>query len=248
MSSDMPGASGTDGALASGIYRTGEAPCTIERMVSTGRQSEHEQIDLLGAFATPLASSPAIAPRKPGRGNARDRVSVDLRGLGDRLRAQAQRQQTTPAALTRRAVRLLLNHQLGGEQPAIAEPVQHPARGIEKVTLRVSGAHATSLTTRARAADMSQGDYVASLLDGVAPAAMPADHASAVKALMASTDRVAAMSADLNAFLRILGRASVPQLEPYRASITSLTKDVRQHLAVAAALVAELRPARRIGR
>jgi hypothetical protein len=62
---------------------------------------------------------------------------------------------------------------------------------------------------------------------------------------MASTDRVAALSADLNAFQRVLGRASFLQLEPYRASITSLTKDVRQHLATAAALVAELRPARR---
>jgi hypothetical protein len=114
-----------------------------------------------------------------------------------------------------------------------------------KVTLRVTGADAASLAKRARAADMSQGDYVSSLLDGVAPAATPADHASAVRALMASTDRVAALSADLNAFLRVLSRASVPQLEPYRASITSLTQDVRQHLANAAALVAALRPARR---
>jgi hypothetical protein len=170
---------------------------------------------------------------------------VDLRGLGDRLRAQAQREHTTPAVLTRRAVLLLLNDHPSGEEPDVTTPADAPARGPVKVTVRVSGAHATSLATRARAADMSQGDYVSSLLDGMAPAAMPADHASAVRALMASTDRVAALSADLNAFLRVLGRASVPQLEPYRASITSLTKDVRQHLATAAALVAELRPARR---
>jgi hypothetical protein len=215
-------------------------------MVSTGCESEHQQLDLLGA--APVAANPASTPRKPGRGDARDRVSVDLRGLGPRLRAQAQRQQTTPAALTRRAVLLLLNDHQDGEGPLLSTHAQRPARGIVKVTLRVSGTHAKSLATQARAADMSQGDYVASLLDGMMPAALPADHALAVKALMASTDRVAALSADLNAFLRVLGRASVVELEPYRASITSLTKDVRQHLATAAALIAELRPARRLRR
>ncbi|RYG28466.1 MAG: hypothetical protein EON93_18545 [Burkholderiales bacterium] len=214
-------------------------------MVSTGRESEHQQLDLLGAFAVPLAEPVPRATAKAGQGSSRDRVSVDLRGLGARLRAQALRQQTTPAALTRRAVLRLLEDEPNGEEPASAEPVQRLARGTVKVTLRVSGAHATSLVTRARAADMSQGDYVSSLLDGAVPAALPADHASTLKALMASTDRLAALSGDLNAFLRLLGRVSKAQLEPYRASITSLTKDVRQHLAASAALVAELQPARR---
>ena len=239
----MPGVSGTDYAPAFKTYHVGEAGCTIWRMVSTGREREHQQLDLLGSAT--VAANLASAPRRPGRGNARDRVSVDLRGLSGRLRMHAQQQQTTPAALTRRAVLLLLNEHPTGGEPAITVPVDAATRGVVKVTLRVSGAHATSLATRARAADMSQGDYVASLLDGVAPVAMPADHALAVKALMASTDRVAVLSADLNAFLRVLGRASVAELEPYRASITSMTKDVRQHLATAAALIAELRPARR---
>lgn len=213
-------------------------------MVSTGRESEHQQLDLLGAVATPLAVSVAGAPRRLGRGNSRDRVCADLRGLGDRLRAQAQRQQTTPAALTRQAVLRLLKDDPTSSDPAIT-PAEAPARGVVIVTLRVSGAHATSLARRVLAADMSQGNYVSSLLNGVAPAAMPADDASAVQALMASTDRVAALSADLNAFLRLLGQASVPPLERYRAGITSLTRDVREHLATAAVLIAELRPARK---
>jgi hypothetical protein len=242
----MRGASGTDDTSAFETYRIGEAGRTMGRMVSTGCESEHQQLDLLGA--APVAANPASAPRKPWRGDARDRVSVDLRGLGLRLRAQAQRQQTTPAALTRRAVLLLLNDHQDGEGPAIRTTAQRPARGIVKVTLRVSGTHAASLNSRARAADMSQGDYVSSLLDGMVPAALPADHALAVKALLASTDRLAALSADLNAFQRLLGRASVAELEPYRASITSLTKDVRDHLAASAALVAEIRPARRLRR
>jgi hypothetical protein len=62
-------------------------------------------------------------------------------------------------------------------------------------------------------------------------------------ALMASTDRLAAMSRDLNAFLRLLGRVQAAELESYRAGLKSLTTDVREHLAFAAALIAELRPA-----
>ena len=96
----------------------------------------------------------------------------------------------------------------------------------------------------ALAADVSQGTYVARLIDGI-PAQPPApDHTRAVAALMASTDRLAALSADLNAFMRLLGRTPRSELEPYRASIRSLAGDVRVHLASAAALVAALRATR----
>jgi hypothetical protein len=54
-----------------------------------------------------------------------------------------------------------------------------------------------------------------------------------------------ALSADLNAFMRLLGRTPRSEFEPYRASIRSLADDVRAHLASAAALVAALRATRR---
>lgn len=77
------------------------------------------------------------------------------------------------------------------------------------------------------------------------PGPPAADHGAAVDALRASTDRLATMSTDLNAFVRLLATASVAQLEPYRASITSLSKDIHLHLASAAALISELRRTRR---
>jgi hypothetical protein len=61
---------------------------------------------------------------------------------------------------------------------------------------------------------------------------------------MASTDRLAALSADLNAFMRLLSRTPRSELEPYRASIRSLADDVRAYLVSAAALVAALRATR----
>jgi len=115
---------------------------------------------------------------------------------------------------------------------------------VIKVTLRLSVAHAVVLASRARGADVSQGSYVARLIDGTTAQPRAPDHAQAVAALMASTDRLAALSADLNAFMRLLGRTPRSELEPYRASIRSLAGDVRWHLASAAALVAALRATR----
>jgi hypothetical protein len=241
----LQSALGTLPAQAFKPYRAGKAWRTIGSMESTARDSEYQQLDLPGDFAVPLNVSPGSAPHKPGRAAAQDYVQVRLRGLGDRLRAQAQRQQTTLSALVRQGLVLLLEDPPAGDEPAVATPTQRTARDTVRLNLHMPRADAASLDTRARAAGMFPGEYVSSLLKGVALAPLPADHASAVKALLTSTDRLAVLSADLNAFMRVVGRASVAELEPYRASITSLTKDVRDHLAVSSALVAELLPARR---
>lgn len=173
----------------------------------------------------------------------RDRVTVDLRGMRLQLQAQAARRQMTAAALVRHAVTAMLD-----DAPSDAGD-GGPTDGtsgtqVVKVTLRMPVAHAVVLASRARVADVSQGTYVARLIDGT-PAQPPApDHTRAVAALMASTDRVAVLSADLNAFMRLLGRTPRSELEPYRTSIQSLADDIRVHLASAAALLAALRATR----
>lgn len=205
---------------------------------------EDQQLRLLDALCTPAAATGAAGVKPSVRPGTRDRVCVDLRGLGDRLREHAARRQATPAAMVRHAVRSMLDDCRSGQQLGTARVAASSGR-IVKVTVRMKASQAAVLADRARAADLAQGDYVAALLDGMPPAAKAPDHAAAVAALVASTDRLAALSKDLTAFMRLLDRASVAQLEPYRASVTSLAKDVRQHLATSAALVADLRPARR---
>jgi hypothetical protein len=113
-----------------------------------------------------------------------------------------------------------------------------------KVTLRFSAGHAVLLASRARRADVSQGAYVASLIDGTPAAPKAPGHGRAVSALQTSSDRLAAMNADLNAFMLLVGRAPSSEFDRYRASIQSLREDVRQHLTASAQLIAELRAAR----
>jgi hypothetical protein len=182
--------------------------------------------------------------------HSRDRVTLELRGLRERLQALAASRQMTTAALVRKTLIAVLDEKSGEGNtrrhvPAISATSTLIDTPVIKVTLRLPASQASALARRARAADVSQGAYVAGLIDGAPPSPVPPDHARAVAALLASTDQLAVIGTDLNAFLRLLGLRSSSELERYRAGIMSLAEDVRRHLAIAATLVAELRSPRR---
>jgi hypothetical protein len=169
---------------------------------------------------------------------SRDRVSVDLRGVGVRLHAFAESRRLPAAALVRTAVLAMLEAEQGAASPGTAlEPFD---RRVVKVTLRLDAGHARLLTARARSACVSQGTYVVGLLDGIPASPRSADHGSAVSALAHSTQRVAAMSSDLHRFIRLLNLGSSSGVENYRAGLMSLSDDVRQHLQLASRLMASL--------
>jgi hypothetical protein len=149
----------------------------------------------------------------------------------------------TAAALVRRAVVAMLDDEHAGEVEDELPDRMGLGQAV-KVMVRLSAVHAYLLTSRARKADVSQGAYVASLIDGTPPAPKAPDHARAVSAVLTASDRLAVMNADLNAFMRMVGRVSSSELEQYRHSVQSLREDVRKHLAASAELIAELRAAR----
>jgi hypothetical protein len=174
---------------------------------------------------------------------ARDRVTIDLRGVGQRMRAQAAARRMTTGAFVRRAIVLQLDDVVRASAPAA------PVTGgpIVKVTLRLSAAHAVALATRARQADTSQGAYVAGLLDGCPPAPVPPDRAGAIAALVASTDKMAVLSTDISALTRLLRQGNVPAAARYPERLDDLFVEVRQHLKQAAELFGDAIPARRHG-
>ncbi len=176
---------------------------------------------------------------------SRDRVTIELRGMRERLQALGAARKMTTAALVRNALVTLLDDEPRDGDTSRNDTAVTSDGQVVKVTLRLSAAHAIAMATRARAADVSQGAYVAGLINGTPPDPLPPDHAHAVAALVRSTDQLAAMGTDLNAFMRLLRRGSSSEIEGYRAGIMSLADDVRSHIALAAALVAELRSARR---
>ena len=175
----------------------------------------------------------------------RERVTIDLRGIGPRLHAHAAARGKTTAAVVRAAVVAMLDAAWGSVEPArVAESIDVR---VVKVTLRLDGVHATCLADRARSAEVSQGAYVMGLLDGQPPGPRSADHGDAVAALADSTHKVAAMSADIHGFLRLIRSAKADEAaEKYRAGLMSLAVDMRAHLEVASRLIAGLTSRRRM--
>jgi len=168
----------------------------------------------------------------------RERVTIDLRGIGRRLHAHAAVRGKTTASVVRSAVVAMLDAEGASEEPSAGlEPVD--ARTV-KLTVRLGILHAVRLAHSARRAGVSQGVYLAGLLDGAPPSLRPVDHGAAVAALADSTQKVAAMSTDIHGFLRLMRDAKAGEAEKYRATLMSLSKDVRLHLELASRLMAGL--------
>ena len=168
--------------------------------------------------------------------DSRDRVTVDLRGLAPAVKAHASARRMTLAAFARAAMVEALKqteadpfHRLQGggvdDQPV-------------KLTLTLPLRQASWLVEHARAAGLSYGTYLASVIDGT-PA--PGGLREAARALTASTNQLAALLADLNDYARLLRRKDFEGAESYRVRVVSLFDEVRQHVRLQAALAVEVK-------
>ena len=168
--------------------------------------------------------------------DSRDRVTVDLRGLGPAVKAQAAARNLTLAAFARAAILEAMGHvsdeslSLGPVGPADGQPV--------KLTVTLPLRQANWLVEHARASGVSYGTYLASLVDG---APYPGSLAEAVRALMASTDQMASYSTDLRSFLGLIRGGRSAEAQRYREAVTWLFDEIRKHMKLSAALAAELR-------
>ena len=195
-------------------------------------------------LASPPAKTGSVADHgrqgscEAARRRPRERVTVDLRGIGPALHAQAAARGVSLAAVARAALVAMLD-----SPGSPAEPANRP-RSVDsrvvKITLRLGAVHAYRLADRARAAEISQGAYVAALLDGMAASPRPTDHGDAVAALADSTQKVAAMSADIHAFIRLIRNVDSDEARKYFTGLMSLSQDIRLHLQVASRLMARM--------
>lgn len=179
-------------------------------------------------------------------GTSRDRVTIDLRGIGDAVRAAAACRGMGVAQLVRRALVMSLdlratvtvtpvNPGSDGQTLRLA-----PARATAKLTLRLSQAHADALMLNAAALGLSYGDYVGRLVAGSRLPQPLAERQADRMALLASNDRIAALSTDLVALVTLLRQAKVEQARPYRDCLETADAEVRRHLDRASALIDRL--------
>ena len=170
-------------------------------------------------------------------GPLRDRVTIDLRGIGDAVRSAAAGRGQTVATFARHA----LVASAGPQALAIEQPdaPATPSRGVAKVHLRMDERDAEVLILKARALGLSYGQYVGRLVSGT-PLPAPAARRDADRvALRQSCDQLAALAGDINALIRLIRLAKGAEAaRQFGDRMRGLEADVRRHIDLASRLVA----------
>jgi hypothetical protein len=161
---------------------------------------------------------------------SRDRVTIDLRGIGESVRTAARARRLRVAAYARLALAEASNQAATPVPPAC--PIER-ADAVMKVTLRLDPLDAELLLLGAAHVGLSYGAFVARLLRGTP---LPAPLIERVKdrdALIVSSDHLATLSADLASLIRMLKRFDGEGAVCYGAAAQALMADVRRHLELA---------------
>jgi len=169
-------------------------------------------------------------------GTSRDRVTIDLRGIGDAVRAAAACRGMGVAQLVRRAVVMSLDLR-ATVAVAVGSDGQTPGQAMAKLTLRLPQAHADALMLNAGALGLSYGEYVARLVDGSRLPQPVAERRADRAALLASNDRLATLSTDLVALVTLLRQSKVEQARLYRDRLETADAEIRRHLERASAFI-----------
>ena len=162
---------------------------------------------------------------------------VDLRGIGDAVRAAAAARGLTIAAFSREALVAA-----AGPLPLMIERLDGPttqSRRTTKLHLRMRECEAEALVANARLLGLSYGEYVGRLVAG-APLPPPvAERAADRAALRASSDNLAVLAGDINSVIRLirLGKGSEAARQ-FGDRMRGLEGEVRRHIDLASRVVA----------
>ena len=174
--------------------------------------------------------------------SSRDRLSVDLHGLKAALFERAKALGLTPSGL----VRALLAEALGQASSVnIQRAEPPPMRGTGprvRLCLRMAREHARTTLEGAQRAGLSPGEYVSGLVAGVPVLAAGRSRTDHIAALTASSAELSTLSRNLHRLTTLLRQANLEQARPYRALFDTLAGDVRDHLGLAAQVLADLQP------
>jgi hypothetical protein len=167
-------------------------------------------------------------------GASRDRVTIDLRGIGPSVRVAASARRLRVAAYARLALAEAANQPVATLPPT--SPIER-AGAVMKVTLRLDPLDAELLLLGAAQVGLSYGAFVARLLRGIPLPAPLAERVQDRDALIASSDHLATLSADLASLIRMLKRLDGEGAVRYGEAARALMADVRRHLELASRVV-----------
>jgi hypothetical protein len=175
----------------------------------------------------------------------REFVTVDMRGLKAALVARSRAERVSVSVVVRRAVERELGLDDASREPAGSGRPASLAGSTVKLSLRLTRAEAEQLASGARQAGLARGAYLAGLMAGVPSLADGSvSRPDRLAALNASCAELSTLSRNLHHLTNLLRQGQVRAAMEYREMLDTLGIDVREHLVMAAGLLAGLRPAR----
>jgi len=169
---------------------------------------------------------------------SRDRVTIDLCGIGDAARAAAQARGATLAIFARQALIAALPADAAARLPR-TEPRSEEGGGTVKLSVRLSPDDSAVLATQAAMLGLSQARLVSLLIRRAELPRRSIERHADRAALRASTEQLATLSVDLQQFLRLLRRGSSERVARYAERLQVVDADLRAHLDCASAFLAD---------
>ncbi|MEO6660704.1 MAG: hypothetical protein ABIN44_10410, partial [Burkholderiaceae bacterium] len=172
-----------------------------------------------------------------------DFVTVEMRGLKAALVARAQAERVSVSVLVRSAVaRELGLGERAVPQPADRSEVTALDSTTVKLSIRLTRVEAEQFAAGARSASLSRAAYLAGLIADVPVLSGGANRTDHVAALIASSAELSTLSRNIHHLASLLREGAVRAAQEYRAMLDTLADDVHGHLALAAGVLADLRP------
>jgi hypothetical protein len=168
---------------------------------------------------------------------SRDRVTIDLCGIGDAARAAAKESDTALAVFARQALIAALPSSVGTLLPH-AEPHGEAGSTI-KLSVRLSPEDSAVLATQAVMLGLSQARLIALLIRRAELPGRSIERDADRAALRASTEQLATLSVDLQQFLRALRRGSMEGVARYAERLQAVDADLHAHLRRASTFLAD---------
>jgi hypothetical protein len=183
------------------------------------------------------------------RGQCRDRISVDLRGLKAALAQRAQVLGVSPSDLVRTALAGALANALAAqpapdESRSLAAATTSPKASAARVRLcmRMRPEHARAAVFASRRHRLSLGDYLAALVAEVPVLAAGGSRDGLVAELRASSAELSTLSRNIHRLSVLLRQADAEPARAYRQMLDTVAGDIRSHLILAANALAQLQP------
>lgn len=162
----------------------------------------------------------------------RDRISVDLRGLGPRLLDAARRSGRSPSVLVRGFVEEGLTLVSSRDGVPVRGPEALPG-DRSRICLRMAPEERDALFRAAAAAEMAPGRFVATLTAAADQLGLGVERPSMLSSLRECNVELSQLTRSMRHLAALLSTGNVSTALGYRAMLDGVELSVRRHLAVA---------------